>query len=87
MSLLSRMLVGWFASYTFWAAGTNSFAQITLYPAIRYPRHEPPQPESAKDGLEILFAYTEREHAFVPSEVDILIAAIDSLKVLDFSDN
>ncbi len=34
-------------------------------------------------GLDILFAYTEREHAFIPAEVATLIAAIDALKVLD----
>ncbi len=34
-------------------------------------------------GLDILFAYTEKEHAFIPAEVATLIAAIDALKVLD----
>ncbi len=34
-------------------------------------------------GLDILFAYTEKAHAFNQKEVSILIAAIDSLKVLD----
>jgi hypothetical protein len=37
----------------------------------------------ARAGLDILFAYTEREHAFTPAEVATLIAAIDALKVLD----
>jgi len=37
----------------------------------------------ARAGLDLLFAYTEKEHAFTPSEVSILIAAIDALKVLD----
>ncbi|MDD4348974.1 MAG: hypothetical protein PHF70_07690 [Opitutales bacterium] len=37
----------------------------------------------AKEGLNILFAYTEKEHAFNPSEVDTLIAAIDEIKILD----
>ncbi len=37
----------------------------------------------ARAGLDILFAYTEREHAFIPAEVATLIAAIDALKVLD----
>ncbi|NLV41309.1 MAG: hypothetical protein GXY15_08790 [Candidatus Hydrogenedentes bacterium] len=37
----------------------------------------------ARAGLDILFAYTEREHAFSDAEVACLIAAIDSLKVLD----
>ena len=34
-------------------------------------------------GLDLLFAYTEKEHAFAPAEVAILIAAIDALKILD----
>ncbi len=34
-------------------------------------------------GLDLLFAYTEKEHAFIPAEVATLIAAIDALKVLD----
>ncbi|MBU6376850.1 MAG: hypothetical protein KGQ59_12685, partial [Bdellovibrionales bacterium] len=33
--------------------------------------------------LDILFAYTEQEHAFSPAEVDTLITAIDALKILD----
>lgn len=37
----------------------------------------------AKAGLDILFAYTEKEHAFNSSEVDALIAAIDEVKILD----
>ncbi|MCC5804919.1 MAG: Eco57I restriction-modification methylase domain-containing protein [Opitutales bacterium] len=37
----------------------------------------------AKAGLDILFAYTEREHAFTPAEVEVLIRAIDSCKILD----
>jgi len=37
----------------------------------------------ARAGLDLLFAYTEREHAFTPVEVATLIAAIDALKVLD----
>jgi len=37
----------------------------------------------AKAGLDLLFAYTEKEHAFTASEVATLIAAIDALKVLD----
>lgn len=40
-------------------------------------------PEDAKTGLDILFAYTEREHAFSPEERNALIAAIDDLKILD----
>jgi type I restriction-modification system DNA methylase subunit len=37
----------------------------------------------AKAGLDLLFAYTEREHAFTPAEVATLITAIDEVKVLD----
>ncbi len=39
--------------------------------------------EDAKAGLDLLFAYTEKAHAFGPAEVATLIAAIDALKVLD----
>ena len=34
-------------------------------------------------GLDLLFAYTEKEHAFTFAEVATLIAAIDALKTLD----
>lgn len=37
----------------------------------------------AKAGLDILFAYTERQHPFTQDEVALLIQAIDSLKILD----
>lgn len=37
----------------------------------------------ARAGLDLLFAYTEKQHAFTPAEVAVLIAAIDALKVLD----
>jgi hypothetical protein len=37
----------------------------------------------ARDGLNLLFAYTEKEHAFTLAEVACLIAAIDALKILD----
>ena len=37
----------------------------------------------ARAGLDLLFAYTEKEHAFTASEVATLIAAIDALKILD----
>ena len=37
----------------------------------------------ARAGLDLLFAYTEREHAFTTAEVAALIATIDCLKVLD----
>jgi type I restriction-modification system DNA methylase subunit len=37
----------------------------------------------AKAGLDLLFAYTEKEHPFSASEVACLIAAIDALKILD----
>lgn len=39
--------------------------------------------DGAKAGLDILFAYTERDHAFSPAEVATLITAIDEVKVLD----
>lgn len=39
--------------------------------------------EDAKEGLEILFAYTEREHAFSEAERLALIQAIDACKILD----
>ncbi|MEX0290145.1 MAG: TaqI-like C-terminal specificity domain-containing protein [Flavobacteriaceae bacterium] len=39
--------------------------------------------EDAQAGLDILFAYSEREHAFSPSEVEVLIRAIDTCKILD----
>jgi len=37
----------------------------------------------AKAGLDLLFAYTEKEHAFTSAEVSTLIAAIDAVKILD----
>ena len=37
----------------------------------------------AKAGLDTLFAYTEREHAFTTAEIDALIAAIDACNILD----
>lgn len=37
----------------------------------------------ARAGLDLLFAYTEKEHPFTPVEVVCLIAAIDALKILD----
>jgi len=39
--------------------------------------------EDAKEGLEILFAYTEKEHAFTDAEKNALITAIDACKILD----
>jgi len=39
--------------------------------------------DDASAGLEILFMYTEKEHAFTAKERDVLIKAIDSLKILD----
>lgn len=39
--------------------------------------------EDARTGLDILFAYTEKEHPFEQDEVDTLIRAIDTCKVLD----
>ena len=39
--------------------------------------------KNAKAGLEILFTYTEHEHAFNDDEVDILLEAIHSCKILD----
>ncbi len=41
------------------------------------------QEPDARAGLDLLFAYTEKEHAFTDSEVACLIAAIDALKILD----
>ncbi len=37
----------------------------------------------AEAGLDILFTYTEQEHAFTPAQVDALITAIDTVKILD----
>ncbi|MFC2076709.1 Eco57I restriction-modification methylase domain-containing protein [candidate division KSB1 bacterium] len=37
----------------------------------------------ARVGLDILFAYTEREHCFTESEVDTLLEAIHTCKTLD----
>ncbi|MBN2875182.1 MAG: hypothetical protein JXM71_08805, partial [Spirochaetales bacterium] len=37
----------------------------------------------ATAGLDILFAYTEKEHAFTTEERNVLIEAIDGLKILD----
>jgi hypothetical protein len=37
----------------------------------------------AEEGLEILFAYTEKEHAFTDAEKHALIQAIDNCKILD----
>lgn len=37
----------------------------------------------AQTGLDILFAYTERQHPFEQDEVDTLIKAIDNCKILD----
>ena len=39
--------------------------------------------EDAQTGLDILFAYTEKEHAFTDREKDVLIRAIDRCKILD----
>ena len=39
--------------------------------------------EDAAVGLEILFAYTEREHPFTEAETDALLAAIHACKILD----
>jgi hypothetical protein len=41
------------------------------------------QPEDAEAGLEILFTYTEKEHAFTERETKALITAIDNCKILD----
>lgn len=41
------------------------------------------QEDDARAGLDLLFAYTEKEHAFNPEEVDVLITAIDEVKILD----
>lgn len=39
--------------------------------------------ESTRDKLDILFAYTEREHTFSEQEIDVLITAIDACNILD----
>lgn len=39
--------------------------------------------EDAEAGLDILFSYTEKEHAFTEEETTALIQAIDSCKILD----
>ncbi len=39
--------------------------------------------DDARIGLDILFAYTEKQHVFDEDEVDTLIEAIDSCKILD----
>lgn len=39
--------------------------------------------EDAEAGLDILFSYTEKEHAFTARETKALIAAIDNCKILD----
>jgi type I restriction-modification system DNA methylase subunit len=41
------------------------------------------EPEDANAGLEILFSYTEKEHAFTGRETKTLITAIDDCKILD----
>ena len=41
------------------------------------------QPGDAEAGLDLLFTYTEKNHAFSLEEVKALIGAIDSTKVLD----
>lgn len=41
------------------------------------------QEPDARAGLDLLFAYTEKEHAFTPAEVATLIDAIDAIKILD----
>lgn len=41
------------------------------------------KPHDANAGLEILFTYTEKEHAFTGNETKILISAIDNCKILD----
>lgn len=37
----------------------------------------------ARAGLDLLFAYTEKAHAFTAAEVAVLITAIDEVKILD----
>ena len=39
--------------------------------------------EDAEDGLETLFAYTEKDHLFIDTEKNALINAIDDCKILD----
>jgi len=38
---------------------------------------------NAKAALDILFAYTEKEHAFTDAEIDVLITAINACNILD----
>ncbi len=40
-------------------------------------------PSAVKQKLDNLFTYTETEHTFTPHEVETLITAIDTLKILD----
>jgi len=46
-------------------------------------RHASMSEEDANTGLEILFTYTERDQPFTPTEVSVLIRAIDTCKILD----
>ena len=40
-------------------------------------------PEDIKTGLDILFAYTEEEHAFIDREVVEIVKAVSEIKILD----
>ncbi|MFA7172289.1 MAG: Eco57I restriction-modification methylase domain-containing protein [Kiritimatiellia bacterium] len=40
-------------------------------------------PADASEGLDILFSYTEREHAFTPTEKSVLVDAIYDAAILD----
>jgi adenine-specific DNA-methyltransferase len=40
-------------------------------------------PEDIKTGFDILFAYTEKEHAFTKTEVKEIIKAVSQIKILD----
>lgn len=39
--------------------------------------------DDIKTGLDILFAYTEKEHAFIKSEVGEIVKAVSEIKILD----
>lgn len=57
---------------------------LKAYLAQELVRRVPDTKEAdARDGLDILFAYTEKEHAFTPAETTALIAAIDACNILD----
>jgi len=56
---------------------------LKVYLTITLVKQHNMQEDDARIGLDILFAYTEKQHAFKEDEVDALIKAIDSCKILD----